>query len=74
MNLQTLLGSITSVAVLTTEGLLGVRLMSSSENMRLQVAFRGGYVNALWAVPSFATAGNLNMRHGVIILSRPKWM
>jgi len=74
MNLETLFGAVTPIAILTSEGLLCVSFVTSSENMRLQVPFRGGYVNTLWAVPSLATASNLDVRHGVIILSRPKRM
>jgi len=70
MNLEALFGAVASVAVLTSKRLLRVSFVTSSQNMGLQVPFGGGYVYTLWAVPSFATAGNLYMCHGVIILSR----
>jgi len=74
MNLETLFCAVTSVTVLTSKGLLCVSFVTPGENVGLQVPFRGGYVNTLWAVPSFATASNLDVRHGVIILPRPERM
>ena len=66
--LETLFCSITPVTILTSKRLLSIRLMTSRQDMGLQIALGGGNVDTLRTVPSFAAPGHLDVGHGVIIL------
>lgn len=52
--LQTLLGAVAPVAVLTAEWLLSVGLVAPGQNVTLEIALCRGDVDALRAVPALA--------------------
>ena len=72
-NLQTLLGAVAPVAVLTAEWFLRVGLVAAGEDVALEVALGRGDVDALGAVPALAGPRHLHVRHRVIVLQPGTW-